>query len=292
MAIYIISVYICVNNCFWNTGLPIYLSSIENLEINIYFFVFIFIVLFIQNCFLQYENEKNKITVALWFINSIGMAILLFSLAFIIPFIEPSLKIEEHLQWYYSTMAQVFASILAIVAVFYTALPNKNIITINVRKKAIDYKHPAILHQFIIINGGILFLVFLGLSSGVHITFQPFLEFSSYNLLNIFSIALFEVTLLMIPPAISCLYALIRITAFTGTVRIASKPSRARIYIDGYDTRLATPTKLMLHEGIHSVSLMDTHDLTKTKPIRISVESGTEQKIFLNISKLFKDTLE
>ena len=254
--LYIISSYIAHKNYYWNRELPFYLTSLAWFEIIIYMIVFIFIILFTHNCFSQHEVEKDKFTATLWIVNLIGMTILLVSMTLIIPLIEPTLNIVEHLQWYYSTMAQVFASILAIVAVFYTALPNKNIISINLKEEKVEYNHPLILRRFIIIYGVILGLVLLGLSSGVYIEFPTYIKFSTSDLPNIFSIILFETTLLMIPPAISSLYTLIRITAFTGTAKIRSRPSASRIYLNGYETKLITPAKLMLREGDYDLSFM------------------------------------
>lgn len=252
--IYILSIYVASKNYFWDQELPYYLTSLAWFEIIMFMIVFICVILFTHNCFSAHEIKYDRITAMLWLINLVGMTTLLVSLTLIIPFIEPNLIIEEHLQWFYSTMAQVFASILAIVAVFYTALPNKNIISINLKEKRIEYNHPLILRRFITIYGLILGFVLLGLSSGVHMEFPTYIEVSYSNLTNIYSIILFEITLLMIPPAISSLYTLIRITAFTGTVNIKSRPSASKIYLDGYDTDLITPTKLMLRDAQYDLS--------------------------------------
>lgn len=284
--LYLISIIIAAAMKSWDSELPFYLTSLAWLEIIVYIIVFIFVVLFTHNCFSQHEIKNDKITARLWIVNLIGMTTLIISMTLIIPLIEPTLNIVEHLQWYYSTMAQVFASILAIVAVFYTALPNKNIISINIKEKRIEYNHPMILRRFITIYGVILGLVLLGLSSGVNIEFPTYLEFNPSSLPNIFSIILLETTLLMIPPAISSLYALIRITAFTGTVNIRSRPSAYKIYLDGFDTGLITPAKLMLRDGDYSISFKKNENSTNTNSVNLHVGHGTENEYYFDILKL------
>ena len=255
-----------------------YTTSLSFFEILIYMTVFVVIAHFTEICF----SHVELLTSRLWIVNSISMAIFLLFLAIMVPLVEPHLgpftNIEGHLQWYYSSMAQVFASILAIVAVFSTALPNKNIVSIDDRKKEVEYPQPKILKCFIILYGLLLLLSFLGLSSGVHVEFHPFIYLNLMTLPNLISISLFELTLLLIPSAVSCLYALIIITAYTGTVNIKSNPPKANIYLEyggeEYDTQLITPNKLMIHNGHHGIVLRKGDYKSKDK---IDVIAGTER---------------
>lgn len=322
--IFVLSVYL--KDIFYRSTWPVYFTSFEFFMLVIYFSVFIIIAYFAEICFSEYDhasrthehigecNHVNRthwhacvlhkhikhfkqITSILWLINVISMTVLLVALAFIVPSFDFNTSTwEQYFQWYYSTMAQVFASILAIVVVFYTALPNKNITVINVGRPAnelgfeVEYKHPEILRLFVIIYGIILSLSFVGLSSGVYVDFsrlKPFIDLSRDNLPNLISIANFEITLLLIPPAISCLYALMRITAFTGTIELNSYPSSAKIYLINmideekvFDTKLVTPCTLMLPEGKYLIILekdgYHKYQTEKEKPV--SVLAGTEQK--------------
>jgi hypothetical protein len=171
---------------FLNIGFPILFNSTYFLEITIFLIVFYCIACINQNSF---SPKCNDIPGRLWLYNSIFMAILLLSLCVIIPQIDDS-KMPDHLHYYYSSMTQVFATIIAIVAA--TSLNAKS------------FNHDGI-KRFMVLNVSIVLLSFLGLSAFVYnAKFSPILE--SLDILNWAPILVFETTLLMIPAAIFSLY--------------------------------------------------------------------------------------
>jgi hypothetical protein len=351
---------IYLKNIFHDALWPVYATSYEIFITSVFIIIFAIIAKFSESCFAEYDRiSKGRkylkylggLTYNLWYVNVFTMTALLVSVALIVPSFNINTNAwEQYLQWYYSTMAQVFASILAIVVVFYTALPNKNIIILDVEERNIlknklyfrlaqmcqnwpykyadrlgfnnllskleeriakiskednlevkvKYGHPEILRLFVIIYGIILVLSFFGLSSCVYIDFSrlnPFIDLSWDNLPNLISLANFEITLLLIPAAISCLYALMRITAFTGTIELISYPSGAKIFLikkeyiekpgkpHTFDTKLITPSKLMLPEGNYIIILKkDDYGEHITKSVDII--AGTEQQYKYKLEKI------
>ena len=117
------------------------------------------------------------------------MAILLLALCVIIPQIDES-NMPDHLHYFYCSMTQVFATIIAIVAA--TSLDKQSILLPKVK-------------YFLVLNISIFLLSFLGLSSFVYdVKFSPILE--SLDILRWMPILVFESTLLMIPAAIFSLF--------------------------------------------------------------------------------------
>lgn len=324
-------------------------------------------------------------TSTLWLGNSLLMLLMLLSLDFLVYRISPDFT-ESWLRNYYGVMAEVFATILAIVAAFYVTIPKNIIITkeqllfsckdvkdpiglavifnnakdpkkdplsyyircqldpstiknftyksktqrnlVNELNKIIhdknllskiesvdklnslkseasyiyknrklletaypnclirdiiEYKHPKMLNNFIILYSIIVLLSIWGLSIGFTAQFNPFVIISPDSIFNLIKIAIFEITLLLVPPAIILLYELLRSILFTGNIELDSNPDYAKIIIDGNDTGLRTPNKLMLLDGRHTILLKKEgydYDLGC-----IRVISGTEQKYYCNLNK-------
>lgn len=285
----------------------VYLKSLSLFEIYIYLIVFVVVVYFTEACFghepkprseranmgplSSLANSIKLVTVSkLWIINSIFMLVLLLSLDAIILEVN-QLNAQDWLMNYYGEMGEIFATILAIIAAFYTAIL-KNIISARVRrwgigrdKKPYRYMHTKILQYFLVLYGFIVALSIWGFAVGLTVEFPALVDLSQANLdlFNLASIAVFETTLLLVPPAISCLYALLRSMLFTGNVKLMSRSSGAKIYVDGIDTRLLTPNVLMLPKGLHKISLkkegyMDYEVEGEGKVGDVCINAGTEQE--------------
>jgi len=142
-------------------------------------------------------------------INAFFMALLLCSLVMIIPRIEPSI-LEEHLRNYYGEMGEIFATVLAIVAAFYTAAP-KNVINITeLSNNCVDmFPYPRLIHRFVLLYGIMVALCLWGFTAGTTVKYDYIIDFSLSNLINLSSILVFAATLMLIPPAITNLYALL-----------------------------------------------------------------------------------
>ena len=175
---------------FLGLGFPILFNSTYFLEIVIFLLVFYFISC-VNDCL---GNECKDIPDKLWTINLVSMAPLLFTLCIIIPQIDAS-KMPDHLHYYYSSMTQVFATIIAIIAA-----------TINSGSRQPIYKDE--IKIFAALNISIVLFSFLGLTAFVYnINLSPILE--SLDFQNWMPIFVFETTLLMIPAALYSLYEVI-----------------------------------------------------------------------------------
>ncbi len=268
----------------------LYSSNIENNIINIFlkslpfFMLFIYIIIFVSFIYLTrrfFEIIEDDDQLRLLIFNGFFMAALLWSIVFIISRSDPS-SLENYLRLYYSSMGEIFATILAIVAAFYTAMP-KNIINIP-HNKEVDkiYIYPTILHRFVIVYGFILALSLWGLSAGTSINFSPYIVFDLYNLA---SISVFFTTLMMIPPAITCLYELLRVIIFRGNVVIRSVPSGANIYINGRDIGLKTPNTVILRSS-KKYEIRLVKENYKVYPLDLpKIVEGTQQEHSCRLEK-------
>jgi len=270
-----------------------YFRSLNLFEIYIYLLVFITIVYFTESCFGPHDQSDSQklttITSKLWIINSIFMLIILISLDSILVKIDPN-HIQNWMISVYSEIGEIFATILAIVAALYTTIPKnilvglKSMFVMNPEKSISKlpkfdfhrYSINKILNFFIILYSAIVALSIWGFSAGPAVEFSLILNFNWNNIFNLISIAVFYITLLLVPPAISCLYELLRSTLHTGNIIIKSFPEEANVILDGYDTNLITPIILVLPSGTHSILLRKNgyEDCTKLK--QIEVQPGTE----------------
>lgn len=212
-------------------------------------------------------------------INGVFMAILLWSIVFVISRIDP-IGLEEHIRSYYATMGEIFATILAIVAAFFSGMP-KNILDVsNVHKFGeknninVLYPYPAMLYRFVVVYGSILALSLSGLSSGTYINFNPYITLDPYNL--VFTSVFFG-TLMLIPPAITCLHELLKLIIHTSNVIIKSVPDGALIYIVevgsknvNINTRLTTPNTIIFKKFDSS----NQNKMIKLKLIKTGYKSG------------------
>ena len=304
--------------------LMVYLQSLSLFQIYIYLIVFVVVIYFTEACFGHEPTPRPKranmgplsklassiklVTVSkLWIINSIFMLVLLLSLDAIILRINQLSNPQDWLQNYYGEMGEIFATILAIIAAFYTAIP-KNIISargkrwgIGEDKKPYRYMHTKILQYFLVLYGVIVALSIWGFAVGLTAEFPALVDLNmkTLDLFNLVSIAVFETTLLLVPPAISCLYELLRSMLFTGNIKLMSKPSGAKIFVDGTDTRLLTPNVLMLPKGLHKISLkkegyMDCEVRGEGKEGEICINAGTEQEYECKLNRfcLFNNKLK
>lgn len=202
-----------------------------------------------------------------------------------------SLNIENHMSSYYSGIGQIFATIFAILAAFYTSAP-KNILNINNIDKNTNrkdlYPFPTMLHHFIIVYGSIVALSLWGLSAGTMIKFTPTIEINLENFPNLISIFVFSATLMLIPPAITCLYELMRLMIFRTQVTIKSTPSGGHIYIKinayDFDTRLSTPSTLLIAEdSVKDLKLIIRKEQYTDYPLDVEFCDGTDQVFSVNL---------
>ena len=169
-------------------GFPLLFNSTYFLEILIFLIVFLYIVYFNQGCF---RDKCNELPDRLWMINSVSMATLLLSLCIVIPQINDT-KMPDHLHYYYSSIIQVFATILAIVVA----------VTDKINRQEIK--------KFARLYIAIILLSFLGLSAfAYNFKFSPILE--PLDSLSWIPLLVFETTLLMIPAAIFSLYGILEL---------------------------------------------------------------------------------
>lgn len=185
----------CSDNSIFidSLGYPIFFNSLQFFEIFIFIIVFLSISYFNSCCY----PSSSEIPTRLWWFNSITMATFVFSLAIIIPRITDPMT---HLHYYYSSMAQAFATITAIIISFYALAISRN----NEESNSRVEDHVLYL---IYLNVLIVALSFWGLSTFVVIDFYPIIDLKYPNIFNLISISVFEATLLLIAPAISSLYA-------------------------------------------------------------------------------------
>jgi len=310
--LFITSTYIYINKYgYWllykfyeSDELMVYLKSLNLFEIYIYLIVFVVIVYFTEVCFGWEEPPKlmnngttflesliksfNLITITskLWIINSVLMLIVLLSFDSIVLRAN-SIDTQNWLINYYGEIGEIFATILAIIAAFYTAIP-KNVVSIKrmrygEKKKTYSYLHTKILQYFLVLYSVIVVLSIWGFSVGIIADFPPMVDLNKTNFFNLISIGVFETTLLLVPPAISCLYELLRSMLFTGSIKLNSTPKGARIFVDERDTRLQTPNVLMLPKGPHRISIEKDGYLKydvkgEGENGAVCVRAGTEQE--------------
>jgi len=228
------------------------------------------------------EENQPKLLIT----NGIIMAILLWSIVFVIPRIDP-ISVEEHLRSYYATMSEIFATILAIVAAFFSGMP-KNILNLSKSHRTDRlYPYPIMLHRFVIVYGSILALSFWGLSAGTYINFNPFVNLDPYNMMSIF---IFFLTLTLIPPAITCLYELFRLIIFTSNIIIKSIPSGAQIIIIENDkeeikTQLNTPNMIILKRSENIKISLAKDGYKKSKPFCPIILDGTQHEYLIKLEK-------
>ena len=222
----------------------IYFRSFAFFIVFIYAFIFTLFIYFLEICFGGIaEADKNRLHI----FNSAFMIIIMLVLVMIIPEMDPDL-LDGHLHSYYTQMAGTFGAILAIVMAIYKEGP-KNIINVSamgdpkIEDKDKMYPYQATIHRFVLLYGLIIILSLLGLSAGTSARLDPII-FLDYNLFSLFVLA---TTLMLIPPAITSLYELLRLILRRGVVTIKCDPEEnGKIFLNGHDTGLTTPNKLFI----------------------------------------------
>lgn len=180
-------------------GFPIFFRYLYFWEIIVYLAVFSG-VLYMNNC--CFSKPSGYISLRLWYLNSISMAVALLSLGLLVPQIDYANNSNyEHLRFYYTAMTQVFATIIAVVVAFSPTLHK-----VPIEKEIIEI--------FVKLYAIIVLFSFLGLSSLTSMNFIPIIDDLSNinNFYNFISISVFEITLLLIPPAIISLIELLKRT--------------------------------------------------------------------------------
>jgi hypothetical protein len=123
----------------------------------------------------------------------------------------------------------------------------------------------------VVLYGIILSLAIWGLVANGSIKFSSIIvPLNLNNIINLISIAVFESTLLLIPPAIISLYYLMRILFFNAKIKIKSKIRGAKILVSQRygleeevdqnsdnckDTGLTTSNVILLPEGKYLIRL-------------------------------------
>jgi hypothetical protein len=177
---------------------PIAFRSLPFFQFYIYFIVFIFIIYFTERSFDKSTNFS------LYQYNSIGMAgIAWFSITLLSDLIQLN---PDHLHWYYSTSAQVFATILAIVAMWGASI-NKGLMGSKTSANRV-------ILQFSYLYGLIVVISLVGLSIGTSANFNlDYVDISidSDSIKILLPIIILQISLLLITPALLCLIELIKI---------------------------------------------------------------------------------
>ena len=199
-------------------GTFIYFTSLALYELYVYVLVFIIYTRFIEwifrgenicdNTFAQdygLERKKNDHDAGtesfLWITNLVIMSVFFWIFYGIISGTPTSLE-NDVLSRFYPVLLQVSGTLLGIivgfVAVRISSASNKD----TYLSKKLSY--------FSILYICLMILSILCLSMGTAISFAPLLTFNLHNIPNLISIALFESTLLLIPPALISLYLLLK----------------------------------------------------------------------------------
>jgi hypothetical protein len=271
----------------------IYVKSQYYLNYFVVFVLYVYLIVLIIFVYFARKSFDNILGInkqKLYLINIFFMGLIVYSINNII-FNLSSLDIEAHMSSYYSGIGQIFATIFAILAAFYTSAP-KNILNINNIDKYTNrkdlYPFPTMLHHFIIVYGSIVALSLWGLSAGTMIKFTPTIEINLENFPNLVSIFVFSATLMLIPPAITCLYELMRLVIFRTQVTIESKPPGGHIYIKvnsyDFDTGLATPSALLIAEdSVKDLKLIIKKEHYTDYPLDVEFCDGTDQVFFVDL---------
>ena len=240
------------------------------------------------------RESIKQLTINLWLYNLIGMSsFLISSILFLPSIIDKDLYCANHFQGYYNSISQIFGTILAIIAGFYTILPYSNILSVDQKKNKIAYATPTLLKRFIIIFGILIVLSLWGLTFGIDfsVDMYPKIQINTLNafiasIIKLSPLIVFEVTLLLIPPAFSWLYALLHVSSFTGSALIECHPKlveKAEICINGMKTGLYAPNRITLKKGEYKISLKK--DYWDSSDIDITIEPGTENRYIIHIAQ-------
>ena len=179
---------------FWH----IYSISLAFYELYIFIILFIIFGYLAEDIFFKNEKSSSKY---IWLTNNIIMIFILVSFYGVSSGITQN--IDEHLSNYYTNITQVSGTLLGLILGFYLAKFDH-----TECKRSESYLKT--LEYLVLLYGTIIGLSLWGLSSGATIYFTPLIEFNLANMANIFSIWVFESTLLLVPLAITSLYRLIK----------------------------------------------------------------------------------
>ncbi|MDF0591632.1 COG1361 family protein [Candidatus Methanocrinis natronophilus] len=216
-------------NFFRVTG-PIDFRSLSFFQFYVYLIVFILIVYFTERRF-----DKST-SFSLYHVNSFGMAVTAwFSVTLLSDLIQLN---PDHLHWYYSTSAQVFATILAIVAMWGA----------SINKGLMGYKTSAnlVILPFTLLYCLIVFISLVGLSIGTSANFSLYkvdISFDSDSIIILLPIAILQISLLLITPAISCLYELVDIILKENNQKINNQNISIRGKSSGFGYKLKQKPK-------------------------------------------------
>lgn len=280
-----------------SSAMFIFFNSLPFFELGVYLTVFFIISYFCETCF-SMDNKRHHASSLL--INSIFMFIILIIFLFIMPHI---LITSNYISSYYSTMSGIFGTIFGLVVTLSGQFP-KNILTIDPHhsnacqtddKKSDNnlFSYHKKIRYFVGLYGVALGLSLLGLITGMTVKFNTIImDLNADNLINLFSIAVFEITFLLIPPTILSSYQLLQVIYFRGKISIKSDPIGAELSIIGkYNEQnknfnnilednnlgLITPCTLRLPEGRYKIELLYKYSYTKI-PEEISIKDGMEKE--------------
>jgi len=143
--------------------------------------------------------------------------------------------------------------------------------------------------------GTALGLSLLGLISGTNLNLNILITGSDEELrATIISIALFEITFLLIVPIIMSLYNLLKVMSFRGKIIIRSEPPGARIFLSKRinlenaranknedplkDLNLFTPCTLLLPRGTYKLLLKDKEHRIYPE-VDVTIMNGQENEL-------------
>jgi hypothetical protein len=307
-------------------GTYLFFNTMQLFELAVYITEFIIISSFIEACFFL-EDLIDFHDRALW-MNYISSLTILLIFIFIIPRIAGPLPLKE----YYATMSGLMGTIFALVVTLSTQYP-RNIFTsplvkcikssgaLNPINESADeedlFSYPKKLRYFVMLYGASLVISLLGLVIGTNIEFSSnFVNPVQGNPYNFLSVALFETTILLIPPTVISLYHLMEVVSFRGKITIKSEPSGAMVFLSKMHEKrsssvyraaqsildhffaqdqeqacvieqphclnLLTPCTLMLMRGTYNLKLKK--DDVEMEPYPIKISDAVESELTINLA--------
>ena len=136
------------------------------------------------------------------------------------------------------------------------------------------FLYPKVLQYFVKLYGVTLVISLLGLVTGTHIELNAkIVDPSLANLYNLFSIALFETTFLLIPPTVISLYHLMKVISFRGKITIKSEPSGAMVYLSKkHEKRSSLVYRLWMKTTKNAIEAISNRFFPRDKELACLIE--------------------
>jgi len=290
-SLFIIGSYIKFFNsdpiCIYNDLL--YFNSVPILEMTIYIITLSIIVYFVE---VISSLDLEDIPHHSMFIIILVMLIILAIFMHLLPRIP---NLSDNISLYFSTLSTIYGTIFTLIVALSGQFP-RNIITFDKYNLNGDFfSYHRKLRYFVAMYGTALGLSLLGLISGTNLNLNILITGSDEELrATIISIALFEITFLLIVPIIMSLYNLLKVMSFRGKIIIRSEPPGARIFLSKRinlenaranknedplkDLNLFTPCTLLLPRGTYKLLLKDKEHRIYPE-VDVTIMNGQENEL-------------